>query len=210
MKRSNPDSIAVPNSRISHFPLFHHFHWTLRTGFKHSNPETIKMNTTTDDHISFTTRPLLPPRTISASETTILYLVADSYGYGYRDRMPVAIEAIRNRTFIDNYFLRLHNLQLQSPGLESSELREHKQRLKFFQAYYLLAYGYYTERELKEHPGVLQIVKDMRDKGELKDGDDIAYAGAGGAGRERGYSGTSAVQKEKKKKGLLRKLFGSM
>ena len=168
------------------------------------------MDTETSDHVTFTTRPPLPSRTISASEATILCLVADPYGYGYRDRMPVGIEGIRNRTLIDNYFLRLHNLQLQSSALESSELREHRQRLAFFQAYYLLAYGYYTERELKGHPGVLQIVRDMRDKGELKEGDDIAYAGAGGAGRDRGYSGTSTVKEEKKKKGLLRKLFGAV
>ena len=153
------------------------------------------------------THPLQLERTISTREATILQLVADPYGYGFRDRVPVGIEGINNRTMIDTYFLKLDALQPQNGEPESNELKEHKKRLQFFQAYYLLAYGYYAEKELKGHPGVLQIVRDLRAKGELKDGEDIEYAGAGGAGRDRGYSGTSTVRKEKKKKGLLRRLL---
>lgn len=164
--------------------------------------ETRKPEVTFEAHI------LQLERTLPTHGAAILKLVADPYGYGYRDRVLVGIEGINNRTMIDTYFLKLDGLQPQNGEPESNELREHKQRLQFFQAYYLLAYGYYTELELKGHPGVLQIVKDLRDKGELKEGEDIEYAGAGGAGRDRGYSGTSMVRKEKTKKGLLKRLLG--
>ena len=143
----------------------------------------------------------------SEREETIIRLVSDPYGYGYRDRVLVDIEGINNRTLIDNYFLKLYDLELQSA--DSEELKEHKARLQFFQAYYLLTNGYYTEQELKGHPGVLEVVEGMRTRGELMEGEDIEYADFKEAGRERAYSSPdSPRRKEKKRKGLLAKLLG--
>ena len=157
-----------------------------------------------DDHANIVERPHLGLST-SDRQAAILRLVADPFKYGHRDRVPVDIQGIKNRTLIDDYFLKLYDLEIRNAS--STELEEHKTKLSFFQAYYLLAYGYYTEIELKGHPGVKEIVRGMRERGQLQEGEDIEYAGPGGAGRERGYSGSSAVKKEKVTRGLLRRLL---
>lgn len=151
-----------------------------------------------------------PNYTPSEREAIILRLVDDPYKHGHRDRVHVDIEGINNRSLIDDYFLTLDELQRNTAELNSKEaegrLREHQKGLSFFQAYYLLANGYYTEQELKGHPGVVEIVKGLRAKGNLAEGEDIEYAGFGGGGRSRGLSSGSAVSSQKKKRGLRERL----
>ncbi|KAG7005291.1 hypothetical protein G7Y79_00020g048190 [Physcia stellaris] len=152
--------------------------------------------------------------TPSEREATIIRLVADPYKHGHRDRVQVDIEGINNRSLIDNYFLTLDELQRKAAEQDGNEpqaqaqvqLKEHEKRLNFFRAYYLLANGYYTEQELKEHPGVVEVVKSLRAKGKLAEGEDIEYAGSIGGGRRRGLSSGSAVSSQKKKRGLRGRL----
>ena len=155
------------------------------------------------------------PYTPSSREAIILHHVADPYTHGHRDCVPVDISAINNRSLIDTYFLTLDSLRLQSlpqnpqPQPQTfTQLHEHEKRLPFFRAYYLLANGYYTEQELKEHPGVVEVVEGLRARGKLGEGEDIEYAGfeGGGGGRRRGLSSGSAVSSRKRKGGLRGRL----
>lgn len=153
-----------------------------------------------------------PNYTPSEREAIILRLVDDLYKHGYRDRVHVDIDGINNRSLIDDYFLTLDELQRNTAELNSKEaegrLREHGKRLAFFRAYYLLANGCYTEQELKGHPGVVEIVKDLKTTGKLAEGEEIEYAGFEEGGRSRGLSSGSAVSGQKEKRGLRGRLHG--
>lgn len=172
------------------------------------------MNTTKGNEAGEPTGPPPPSRSPFGHESTILHLVADPYKYGHRDRVPVDLAAINNRSLIDSYFDELVELQYETTDKNDEEtrrrLREHEKRLAFFQAYYLLANGYYTEQELRHHPGVVEVVRAMRERGELAEGDDIEYDGFERGRRDRGDRGSHVVRRRKSKKGWLARLLSVM
>ena len=63
---------------------------------------------------------------------------------------------------------------------------------------------------MRDHPGVVELVSDMRARGELLEDDDIEYAGVGGMARARGASGSVIKGKQRARKGLAVRMLASL